>query len=241
MTTTTKNVDVTIEKDDEEYNGEYNHEDDNGEFDEMRAAITAKLSLWKNKQKKPCKLFKEKANGKTTKWTVCPFGDLGEVTDHSQDPDLVYNSEYAYWKGTTYCMTAYYGNVAAPGHHLDKQFCINDQEFVEGHCRGCEKLCQSGSRYTEDIGLEMSCTCCSNADIDCSPSGEGNDDHDHDDNDMMDDDMVGGEGYDGCGNYGKKVELSFVCQKSTRDVIKSVTRSEDDCTVDMEIRTNAAC
>jgi hypothetical protein len=225
--TTTKYVDE---------DGEY-YEEDNGEFDETRAAIIAKLDQWKNRAKQPCKTFKEKLNGGgTSKWTVCPFGGVGEVTDHGQDPDLKYTNEYAYWKGTTYCMTASY--VDAPGHHLDSQFCVNNQEFVEGHCRGCEKLCQSGKRYSEDEGKEMSCTCCSNDDIDCSPSGEGNDDHDHDDDGM---DMMDGEGYEGCSGYGKKVELTFVCQKSTRDIIKSVSRSDDGCTVDMEVRTNAAC
>merc|ERR1712178_424338 len=38
-----------------------------------------------------------------------------------------------------------------------------------------------------------------------------------------------------------KVELNFVCQSSTRDAIKSATRSDDNCIVELEVRTNAAC
>ena len=47
-------------------------------------------------------------------------------------------------------------------------------------------------------------------------------------------------GYDECAD-GKKVEITFVCQTSTRDAVKGVTRSDDECTIDMEIGTNAAC
>merc|ERR1712066_822745 len=40
---------------------------------EMQAAIIAKLDLWKNRQKKPCKAFTEKIYGnQKSKWTVCP-------------------------------------------------------------------------------------------------------------------------------------------------------------------------
>merc|ERR1712223_2032856 len=49
---------------------------------------------------------------------------------------------------------------APPGHHLDRQYCASFQQFQAGECRGCEKLCLSGSRYAEDEGKAMSCSCC---------------------------------------------------------------------------------
>ena len=48
----------------------------------MRAAVVEKLSAWTNRAKQPCKIFKEKNGDTSTKWNVCPFGDLGEVTDY---------------------------------------------------------------------------------------------------------------------------------------------------------------
>merc|ERR1712223_1841222 len=52
------------------------------------------------------------------------------------------------------------GEYAPPGHHLDRQYCASFQQFAAGECRGCEKLCLSGSRYAEDEGKLMSCSCC---------------------------------------------------------------------------------
>jgi len=73
----------------------------------MRAAIVEKLSAWTNKQNKPCKIFKEKYDSQsssdtrtTTKWDVCPFGGLGEVSDWrptSQIDPNVFSSEFGHW------------------------------------------------------------------------------------------------------------------------------------------------
>merc|ERR1712127_1008726 len=82
-----------------------------------------------------------------------------------------------------------------PGHHLDSQYCSSDEEFAAGNCRGCEKLCMSGTRYEEDMGMNMACTadCCTAND--CS-SGDMNmdDGMNMDDDNNMDGDMSG-DGY----------------------------------------------
>jgi len=117
----------------------------------MRAAVEAKLSAWQNRSKLPCKVFKEKLDGVTTRWNVCPFGDVETAT--STD-GLVYN-ENAYWKEEIYCITA---------------------EGVHDECA-----------------------------------------------------------------EGKKLEISFLCITGTRDAVRTVVRSEDECTLNMEIATNSAC
>ena len=48
-------------------------------------------------------------------------------------------------------------------------------------------------------------------------------------------------GHDECGADGKKLRISFVCQTSTRDAVKEVTRSDDECNIEMKIATIAAC
>lgn len=68
--------------------------------------------------------------------------------------------------------------MSPPGHHLDSQYCSSAEEFAAGNCRGCEKLCMSGSRYSEDIGLNMACkaSCCMSNDCTDGMGGESEDD-----------------------------------------------------------------
>merc|ERR1712151_584646 len=78
--TTTKKYDVTIEDQDDLID---DNKEDGYAYDEepseIQAAIIAKLDMWKNRQKKPCKSFTEVVGKQKSKWTVCPFGGLGEV------------------------------------------------------------------------------------------------------------------------------------------------------------------
>merc|ERR1719361_799661 len=87
---------------------------------------------------------------------------------------------------------------APAGHHLDKQNCNSDAEFAAGKCRGCEKLCLTGSRYAEDEGIEMACSCCdvqdcsgASADGEMEEEDDMNMDDDKDDMDMDKEDMSG--------------------------------------------------
>ena len=88
---------------------------------EVQAAIIAKLDMWKNRQKKPCKAFTEVNGKQKSKWTVCPFGGLGEITDHGSS--VKYTADNAYWKENTYCMTAEESNAdCADGQKVELDF-----------------------------------------------------------------------------------------------------------------------
>merc|ERR1712127_798371 len=52
--------------------------------------------------------------------------------------------------------------MSPPGHHMGSQYCSSAEEFAAGNCRGCEKLCMTGTRYEEDMGRNMACNadCC---------------------------------------------------------------------------------
>merc|ERR1712036_45832 len=84
--------------------------------------------------------------------------------------------------------------MVPPGHHLDRQYCSSDDEFEAGNCRGCEKLCMSGSRYAEDEGRNMACkaSCC--AANDCTDGSGNNDDSMPENDDSMPEEEMSGMG-----------------------------------------------
>jgi hypothetical protein len=85
----------------------------------VRAAIEEKIGAWSDRLKRPCKIFTEKVwrelNFKSFKWTVCPFGGVGKVTDrrfhdkhHVKANYIVFTAHNAHWKQdhrATYQMT----------------------------------------------------------------------------------------------------------------------------------------
>merc|ERR1712045_158512 len=80
---------------------------------------------------------------------------------------------------------------APPGHHLDRQYCASFQQFQAGECRGCEKLCLSGTRYEEDEGKSMSCSCCDQYDCTDGTTEAPETEKPEGDDDMMGSGMMG--------------------------------------------------
>ena len=131
-----------------------------------RAAIEEKVGAWSNRSKRPCKAFIEtvwlhKQQEHTSyRWTVCPFGGVGEVTDTRNAEPTVFTANVSWphmghWKfghRATYKMTM---PVYDGCYYVKKELEIN---FV---CKeGTRDAVTKVKRHIINMYTSTECHCC---------------------------------------------------------------------------------